>query len=276
MTISTAAALTASARAQQNDLRWLRTAARTTVAATWYNLFELTGTVGKAAAANDPGTLAGTSTTVGVVPTSATNGFPPIRSFSGGAGAIASVLITTPATGAHRFALADMLFKSGAHAFNATDVLGSQPSYSSRVPGGTDYTGLQIWFECVTTFTGNPTVTITYTDDQGNTGHTTGAIDLATAPAVGRMIQLPLAAGDNGVRKIESVTCTVAAAGTFNVLVLRPLVRMRTEGLKQTTFGPDRTGLPQVFDTSAIYPMMSTDGTTTGNPPEMLISVVSG
>jgi hypothetical protein len=278
MTISTRPGLIAAVNAKANELRWLKQAARVTATGTWASMFETTGTVGKPLAANDPGVLAGSSTLVGVVPTHATDGFPPIRSFNGGAGLITKVVLNAPATGGHRFTLHDMLFKAGAYAFNAADTLGSQPSYAARVPGGIDFTGLQIWFECVTTFTGNPTVAVTYTDDQGNIGHTTGAVALTTvAPVVGRLIQLPLQAGDNGVSKIESVTCTVAAAGTFNILVLRPLVQnMRTEGAKQTVHDANLTGLPLVFDTSALYPTICTDGTTSGSVQELRISIASG
>ena len=57
---------------------WIKTAARTTVAAGWFSLFELAGNPGA-------GTLAGSSTTAGVVPDDTVAGFPSLSTFGGGA-----------------------------------------------------------------------------------------------------------------------------------------------------------------------------------------------
>lgn len=63
---------------------------------------------------------------------------------------------------------------------------------------------------------GSQSIAVTYTNQDGVTGRTTGTIAATgVAPIVGRMLQLPLQAGDTGVQKIESVTSTVSTAGTF-------------------------------------------------------------
>jgi hypothetical protein len=234
-------------------------ATRNLTTLTWGTMFDLGGNPGA-------GTLAGSSTAAGVVPTSATAGFPVINAFGGSAtGYLATIDFGSTVPG--RFALYDMLFKAGAYAFNAATTLAAQPSYSARVPSGTDYGGTEIWFECVTAFTGNPTVTVTYTNQAGVAAHTTGAVAFGVAPGVGRRIQLPLAAGDTGVQKIESVTATVATVGTFNVLVLRPLwtgrVKIANDG---DIHGMDKTGTPVVYATSALDVAFSPDGTNTGVP----------
>lgn len=66
MTISTWDGYIGSAK---QPLSIVKTGARTTIAAQWFSLFELAGNPGA-------GTLAGTSTTTGVVPTDATAGMP--------------------------------------------------------------------------------------------------------------------------------------------------------------------------------------------------------
>ena len=210
------------------------------------------------------GVLAGTSTTAGVVPTDATAGFPVINAFAGSnTGYISNVAFgsTVPC----RITLFDCLWKGGAYPFNAAVTLSSQPSYSSRVIGGTDYTNTEIWIEAVTAHTGNQSVAVTYTNQAGTTGRTTGTIATGVAPIIARMVQLPLQAGDTGLQKIESVTSTVSTVGTFNVLVLRRLwsgrVIVANSGDVHDFL---KTGMPQIFENSAIMTIVQPDSTATG------------
>lgn len=271
MAITTRAQLTAAIRSGQL-IDYTKTATRSPVVVNYNSIFDVAGSFA--------GTLAGTSTTQGVVPDDSTAGCPPIDAFGPGqTGYIASVewSLTVQATSQGRFMLSDLLFKSGAHAFNATDVLASQPSYAARIPGG-DYKGTEIWLEWVTASTGNPVVTVTYTDDKGNTGQTT-SFTYAGTTAIGQMRRMDLAAPSEGVQKIESVTCTVASAGTFNVLVLRPLLRhMQATGPNGPIVyrgGPDVSALPIVFDTSALY-VHTLNASTAGMPLTMTAIIARG
>ena len=227
-------------------------------------------------AAGNPGagTLAGTNTANGLVPTDADAGFPTVNSFGGATGYISKIEFSN--TVPCRMSLFDCLFKAGAYAFNAATALASQPSYSGRVIGGTDFSNTEIWIEAVTAFTGNQSIAVTYTNQSGVTAKTTGTIATGVAPIVGRMLQLPLAAGDTGVQKIESVTSTVSTVGTFNVLVLRRLwngrVRVANDGDIHDFM---KTGLPQIFDTSALMCIVTPDSTATGLP-ELVAEVVYG
>jgi hypothetical protein len=227
-------------------------------------------------AAGNPGAgaLAGTNTANGLVPTDADAGFPSIKNFAGGAiGYISKIEFSN--TVPCRMSLFDCLFKAGAYAFNAAVALASQPSYSSRVIGGTDFTNTELWIEAVTAFTGNQSIAITYTNQDGVTGRTTGTIATGVAPGIGRMLQLPLQAGDTGIQKIESVTSTISTVGTFNVLVLRRLwngrVRVANDGDIHDFM---KTGMPQIFENSALMCIVTPDSTATGLP-EMVAEVVS-
>lgn len=248
-------------------LNYCKTASRTTVATGWFSLFDLAGNPGA-------GTLAGSSTTAGVVPTDATAGTPTINAFGGSAtGYLCQVDFASSV--ASRLAMFDMLFKAGAYAFTAaTSNLSSQPSYSGRVPNS-DYSDTQIWIEVSTAFvTGNNwSLTVTYTNQAGTTGHTTIALPVLAAAALtqGRMYQLPLQAGDTGVQKIESVIVTngstAMTAGNFNVLVLRPLwsgrVKVANDGDNHDLA---KTAMPVVYADSALVLMVNADSTSSGVP----------
>lgn len=242
----------------------VKTGSRAAVAASWFSTFDLAGNPGA-------GTLAGSNTANGVVPTDATTGCPVINAFGGAAtGYLAQVDFGSSV--ACRMKLHDMLFKAGAYSFNSNVTLASQPSYSSRVPGGTDFSDTQIWFEAVTAFTGNLTLTVTYTNQAGTAARTTGAIAFGLAPTAGRMIQLPLQAGDTGVQKIDTVLGAGSTVGTFNILVLRPLWSGRCRTANDgDTHDIAKTGMPQVFADSALVMPICPDSTATGLPEVELV-----
>lgn len=245
------------AAARQN-VEWTKTTTRTTIAAQWFSLFDIAGAPGA-------GTLAGTSTANGVVPTDATAGCPVINAFGGGA----TGYITRIRHGnsvACRIRLYDLLFKAGAYAFNANTALTSQPSYSGRLPG-TDYKGLEIWAETVTAATGNQTWNVTYTNQDGTGSRTTGAVGIGAAPTLGRCWQLPLQSGDSGVQLISNVTGGTGSAGTANILVLRPLGEFRIS----VANGGDivnllNSGMQQIFADSALFVLIAADSTSSGAP----------
>lgn len=241
--------------AVKQRIRWLKTGARTTVAAVPFTLFDVAGSPGA-------GTLAIGNTANGLVPTDATAGYPPINALTN-LGYITRALYgnTVPCW----LTVYDRLFAAGAYAFNANTTLASQPSYSGRVPG-TDYKGLELWVEAVTAFTGNPSFQINYLDEGGAAGDT-GVIGSGAALAVGRMFRMPLAAGDSGIQQITQVRGTVATVGTFNVMVLRELwsgrVGQANGGGRDDLFA---TGAPQIYADSALYYVIETDSTASGLP----------
>jgi hypothetical protein len=175
-----------------------------------------------------------------------------------------------------RIHLFDILWKGGAYAFNAA-VTGQTPtSYASRVLGGTDFTGLELWYEQVTSGTGVQSFSVTYTNEAGVTGCSTGGVSLGTAGTVGRMMQVPLASGDRGLRGVTGVAGSVATAGTFNILVMRRLwsgrVRINNDG---DTHDFLKTELPEIFQNSALRIVVAPDSTNTGIP-ELDLTIVAG
>lgn len=234
-----------------------KTASRTSVAANWFSVFDIAGNPGA-------GTLAGSSTTTGVVPTDATTaGCPSIGAFGvGNTGYLSQVDFGSSV--ACRIKLFDLLWKGGAYAFNANTSGNTPASYASRIPGG-DYTDTQIWLEQVTAGTGVQNVNVTYLDQNGSSS-STGTVATA-ANIAGRLWQLPLAPGDTGVQGVTGVVGSVASAGTFNILVMRPLwsgrVRSNNDG---DVHDLAKTAMPIVFEDSALYMAIASDGTATGIP----------
>jgi hypothetical protein len=238
-----------------------RTAGLTTVAGGYFTNFHVAGA--------NAGVLAGGETTppantAGRVPTDAIPGYPDLPWSS-----LRSYLsrLAVANTVASYMRVFDRLWVGGTYAFNA-NVAVTASSYSSRVSyngGSADYKGLEIWAEQVTAATGNQTWNVTYTDQDGNTGATTGATGIGSAPTVGRCWQLPLAAGDSGVQTITNVTGGTGSAGTANIMVLRPIVDVYLPANNLVLLNWADLGLPEIFNDSAIYCLfMSPSGTALG------------
>lgn len=264
MAITTLDGLIAAAKQR---IQLYNSVSRVVVAYSPFSVFDIAGNPGS-------GTLAGTSTTTGVVPTDATAGCPIINAFGGGATGYISRIEGSNQV-ACRIMLYDMLWKAGAYAFNASTTGQTPTSFSSRIPSGTDYNGLQLWYEQVTAGTLVQNVAVTY-NDEGAASSTTGTIAMPAAMTVGRMFQLPLAAGDKGIQGVTGVVGTVASAGTFNILIMRPLGGIR---IVAANFGIIQdalmTGMPQVFADSALRIVVIADATAS-SLPELIIDISNG
>lgn len=242
--------------APKQPITWMKTGTRTLVAAMPYSVFDVAGNPGE-------GTLNVGNTANGLVHTSATAGYPLLKSFGGAPGYIGRVDYSSSVP--CRLFLYDRLFVAGAYAYNANVTLASQPSFAARVPDG-NYNGLELWVEGVTAITGNLSVRVTYLDQDGNAGDT-GVVATAVAPPVGRCVQLRLAAGDSGIRQINSVVASVSTAGTFNLMVLRPLGMFRIPTANNGAFADIlATGTPRIYDDSALYVLIAADSTAVGLP----------
>lgn len=242
--------------ATKTNVTYLKTASVPTVAGGFGSMLAVAGF---------PSALSLTigNTTTGIVPVAGNTGFnvlPAITntgylsnfSYCGGAGLLR---------------ITDRLFHAGSFPFNASAVtLGSQPSFVGRLPNSS-YVGTELWFEAATAFTGIPTVTVTYTNQDGVTGRTTGAFSLGIAPILARCFRIPLASGDTGIQTIESVTCITATAGTFNLIILRQLCSLSSSVAYSSQVADlTITGIPKIYPTSAIFPLFQTATTATGTP----------
>jgi hypothetical protein len=252
--------------ALREKVTYFKSGAVTTLANIPYTMFDMAGNPGA-------GTLSAGNTANGIVPTDVLAGYPLLGAPSGVA-YLASIMFTN--TVACRLTLYDRVFSCGAYAYNADTTLASQPSFAGRIPGA-NYSGLELWIETVTAFTLIPAFQINYLDQGGNAGDT-GSVSAGVAMTIRRCFQMPLASGDNGiygVAGIVRVRCITASAGTFNVNVLRPLWSCR---VPIANFGDVhdllRTGMPQIYNDSALFVQIAADSTASGLP-EMFMEVAS-
>jgi hypothetical protein len=234
---------------------WIKGASIATIAGIPFTVFDQVGQPGA-------GALNIGNTANGVVPDDTVAGYPLIASFGGAAGYFSGVDFSSSV--ACRISLFDRLFACGAYAYNADTTLASQPSYSGRVPNA-NYNGLQLWVEHVTAVTTTPVFQVNYLDQDGFAGDTGQYSEIPASLLIRRALQLPLAAGDSGIQQIIRVRITGATAGTFNFMVLRPLwsgrIPIANAGDIHDLL---RTGLPQIYDTSALYVLITADSTASG------------
>lgn len=236
---------------------WIKSASITTVAGIPFTVFDQVGQPGA-------GALAIGNTANGLVPDDTVAGYPLIASFGGADGYLSGIDFGSSV--ACRIMLFDRLFACGAYAYNADTTLASQPSFAGRVPGA-NYNGLQLWVEHVTAVTTTPIFQVNYLDQGGAAGDTGQFSQVPASLLIRRAMQIPLAAGDSGISQITRVRITGATAGTFNFMVLRPLwigrVVIANAGDVHDLL---RTGLPQIYDTSALFALIVADSTASGYP----------
>jgi len=249
--------------ASKQRVLMLKTGTVTTVAAQPFSLFAANGNPGA-------GTLAVGNTTTGVLFTDATAGCPTINAFGGGAtGYLANGKFSNDRAGG--MILYDRIWGAGAISLTtlATTTFSSQPSIAARLPA-TDYELVEILIELTTTVSATATtITATYTNEAGTTGRSVPVAQSVNGFTTPRIIALPLAAGDRGVQKIESVTVggTVASAGAFNIIIARRLARFDIRVANaQDTQGWDIMGAPQIYADSALWMVSQPDGTSSGTP----------
>ncbi len=188
--------------------------------------------------------------TVGAIPDRTTTGALPFVAATGGRDLHLIGASVTPLT-AGVYLLYDRLFHIGGLSGISTadqTVQGSTPSPAlTRNTGGA---GNIAWYEIYTTIgTTTTTLTMTYTDQDGNTGQTaTINIGATGFREVTRAQRIPLAAGDTGVRAIEKVklTATTGTAGDFGITIAQPLAWIPVGASGTAGWRDYTTGLPGI------------------------------
>ena len=146
----------------------------------------------------------------------------------------------------------------------ATDNIGTRK-------GDANYSDVQWWLEWYTATGGTAvTATIVVTYNDGTTGNLS-VLSLAGSRPASHMIPLnsliPSAQSGKFIRGIVSVTlsATTGTAGNFGVTVTRPRMTLSSP-IANFKFIADwaQLGLPEIYNSSAIFPIVLTPTTSTG------------
>lgn len=193
----------------------------------------------------------------GEAPTSTTEGAMPLVNAGGGNQLyVGRMSLNSGSTGT--FIIYDRLVHTSGLVANTT---GEQTVNSTALTRYTTGVGVQIWLEwySATGGTGTPTATVSYTNQAGTAGKSTVSPPWVTGMSVGQMLPVPLAAGDTGVRSVQTVTLSgiTNGAGNFGIVLLKPLfdipIITANAGVYQDAFA---CGMPQVANSACLSLMM--------------------
>jgi hypothetical protein len=197
-------------------------ASQTTVANNWSSFLRTAGNPAAASYSNIPGGGRMTSATTGAVPIPLTIG--------GSDHLYLTNAATNHVTGSNIHMYVDVLVSAGnILATSAT----SQNISTTSLSRWTSGEGLAMTLEVTAALGATAAnITISYTDQSGNTANSTGAIALTTSAATGRLVpvqdgpMIRLATGDYGVRTIEGciLSASMTGSGVLAALIYKPLV----------------------------------------------------
>lgn len=217
-----------------------------TVSSTWLSQWTGTGA---------PGTgVAPSSGLSGDVPTKATTGAPNFVNPASGNTYLGRLATNANAvsTQGSLFAVYDRLWHNSG--INVTST--SPQTITSTALTRPDANGARVeaWWETYAAMgSGTPTVTLAYTD-QDNNAETTGTSGaLATTMDLGRCGQFRLAAGDTGVRSIQTWTASATfTSGTIGLVLRRMLTAVGPVGPAPASYDALGLGLPRVYDDACL------------------------
>lgn len=220
----------------------------------WHSLWKAVGS---------PPAGATPATGVGEIPTSATAG---AISFTNAAGGEDTYLARAVAANANVAGLLiyDRLWVNSGLVGNITTL----QSFVGQTVNRGGFPGVEIWIEWNTgtgTATGN--LTVTYTDQDNNTG-ATSVSPMYNGPSLNQMAPLPLAVGDTGVKSVQSVQLSVACsiAGDFGIMLLRPIAFLSIPQISVSNMHDAfATGMPTIEDNACLALSMLCSSSVMGN-----------
>lgn len=201
----------------------------------------------------------GVAPTTSVVPTNATTGS--MGQQNGGSGTLGIIGARFSSLNAGNYVAIDRLCHSGGLSGTVTTAQTTNlPTASlTRYTSGVGVMiGLTIYTQIGATAT---TVSATYTNQGGTGGQVTPTVVFGGTGfrEAGRIVMLPLAAGDTGVQAVASVTvtATTGTAGNFGVTLFKPLYvicNSDTSGVTAGGFVSGGTfgGIPEIVDNACI------------------------
>ena len=263
--------------AYKQRLQISKTGAVTTTAGNWATTFAAAGFPGAGAAP--------ANTTTGLVPTDAVTGFPVIQDFQGSNKGYLS-RVEAFSTVNQTIALYDVIFWAGPTTIptsgTTTVTLGTQPDFSGRLPLRSDgvtpaWEEVEMWVWLSTAGSNHAhTFQMKYRDQTNNTAENSATVSTQNV-AANRLLRVPWNAGDYGARLMDGylVNGATSSTGAVTALFMRRLWFGRLPANTMSIFGPDLTGMPEVFSGSALMLLGLPESTSTG-APSVAIEIAEG
>lgn len=144
------------------------------------------------------------------------------------------------------------------------------PSWPARDNSGTaNGDGVQIGVEVyAATGAGTPTITMGYTNQAGTAGKSATNLDAVVASsAIGAFYRMGLAAGDTGVRSVQSLTLSATmTSGNVGLVAYRVLASLElTGGNVPNAVDALTSGFPRIFDGAVPFLIFIPSATTASN-----------
>lgn len=216
----------------------------------------------------------------GVVPTDNDTGFHAFTNPGSGNSYVGRVSGISGASGL--IILADVLWiwGSGGSGWSVTTT-GAQNTASPAALTRPDANGAatEVWLEVLAAMgAGAATPVISYTDQDGNAGAASSGMNTtyAASSVTGSMYAFNLAAGDTGVRSIQSLTLSVSmTSGTARVMIVRRVAEFPCIANQGFLYDAYDLGFPRVYDNAALMPIFIPNSTASG-PLIMSVDLAQG
>lgn len=145
----------------------------------------------------------------------------------------------------------------------------TSPTWPARsLDGTTNGDGVLLGVEFSTAQTaGTATCAVTYTNQAGTGSKTANLLDAITATtAVGSFLRMDLAAGDTGVRSVQSVNFSATSTGgVWNLVAYRVLASLECLALTPNAIDVLTSGMPRIYDGTVPFLVFVPNTTTACN-----------
>lgn len=135
----------------------------------------------------------------------------------------------------------------------------------------------EAWFHVLATAgAGAATPVLTYTDQDGNASATTGTLGYAASSIIGSMYPFPLAAGDSGVRSVQTLTLgTTMTSGTAAIRIMRRVATLPVIANVGFKYDAYDLGMPLISNDAALM-VGSQAASTSSGPLQMELVLAQG
>ena len=138
-------------------------------------------------------------------------------------------------------------------------------------------TNTEAWLEVLATMgAGAATPVLSYTNPGSTAGRTTGTMGYNSASVIGSMYNFPLAAGDTGVKSVQSLTLSVSmTSGTARVMILRRVATLPVVANVGFKYDAYDLGMPLISNDAALMIGVQSSSTASG-PTQMELVLAQG